>query len=411
MHNREFFGAQTPQELLNRFGSPLYVYNEEILKQSALDMVNLVDYRPFKAHFSCKANSNLAVMRLAREMGMDADAMSPGEITLLEAAGFKPEQIFFIPNNISDEELLFAAQKGILVSLDSLSQLERFGRLCPNHPVAVRFNTGHGVGHDTKVITAGAHTKFGINDDQVEEVEKICTKYNLTMAAINEHLGSHFLEDKEWLLGVANLLRLARRFPKLEFVDIGGGFGIPYLWRHGEKRLNMEKLRRDLTAMMEDFAKDYGRRITFYTEPGRYVVAEGGAVLGQVNAIKYNGETLYVGTDVGFNVLQRPLLYHAYHEMDFFRGDEALTMHCQKMTVVGNICESGDMLCQDRPMPLPQEGDVLCVWDAGAYGFSMSSDYNQRLRPAEVMIDRNGQARLIRRRESIKDILAGMTEL
>ena len=400
-----FFGNSDPEKLICQYGSPLYVYNEAILRQRCRDVANLVSYRPFTANFSCKANTNVELLKIVRSEGLLGDAMSPGEIYMLKQAGYKGEEIFYIPNNVSEEELTYAVNEGVMVSIDSLSQLERFGRLFPGHEVAVRFNTGHGAGHSEKVITAGKKTKFGIGDDQVDEVETILKKYNLTMMGINQHVGSLFMEGEAYLAGTARLLELAMRFKDLKLIDLGGGFGMPY--HKGEGRLDLEALGSRLSVMLEDFAEKYGRRVTFKIEPGRYICAECGVVLGRVEALKEHAGVRYVGTDIGFNVLQRPVMYDSFHEIEFYRNGQLVEGEETPATVVGNICESGDKLAYDRPLPQAEEGDVVAVLDAGAYGYSMASTYNQRLRPAEVLIMENGENRLIRRRESFEDLMRG----
>lgn len=394
--------------LISEYGSPLYVYDERTFRERIRELVNLLPYPWFSVSCSIKANSNLHLLRIVGEEGMEADAMSPGEIFLLEKAGFAPSKIFYICNNVSAEEMKYALDRGILISVDSLSQLDLFGRINPGGRVALRFNPGTGAGHHEKVVTAGEKTKFGIQEDMIDEAKAIAQKHGLKVVGINQHIGSLFLDEKPFIESVKALLRIAGSFENLEFIDFGGGFGIPYRGCHGERRLDLGALAAQLEPILLEFRNRYGNDIKFKVEPGRYPFAECGAILGTVHSVKTNYGTRYIGTDIGFNVLMRPVLYDSYHEIVAFRDGRMLDgENTEKVTIVGNICETGDILARDRLMPHLQEGDIIGVLDAGAYGYSMSSNYNQRLRPAEVLITLGGEARLIRRRETLEDLLIG----
>ncbi len=406
-----FFGNNDPQSLIKEFGSPLYVYSEKILRQKCKDMKNLVSYKNFIPNYSIKANSNLQVLKIVKDEGLNADAMSAGEIQLLLLAGFKPENLFFVPNNVSEAELRYAIEKGVLISVDSLSQLELYGKINPNSKVAVRFNPGVGAGHHEKVVTAGKKTKFGVNIDCVDQVKEIAKKYNLKICGINQHIGSLFMEGDSYIEGVKSILSVAEQFEDIDFVDMGGGFGIPYRKQEGQAPLDLKDFSEKLTKVLEDWTDKYGKKILVKTEPGRYIVAESGVLLGNVYSTKSNYGKKFVGTDLGFNVLARPVMYDSHHDIEVFRDGKAMNdTECEEVTVVGNICESGDVIAKNRMLPKIKEGDILAVMDAGAYGFVMSSTYNMRLRPAEVMIKENGEAVLTRRRDTFEDLIANFVE-
>ena len=401
-----FFGKTDPAELVAEFGSPLYVYNEQILRTRCREMRHLVDYPHFTANYSVKANTNLALLRIAREEGLHADAMSPGEIYALELAGFKPEQIFFVPNNAGDDELRYAIERGICISLDSLDQLTRLGRLAPGTDVAIRINPGVGAGHHAKVVTAGKKTKFGISSLQLKEARAIADRHRLRITGVNQHIGSLFMEPSAYLKAARHFFAMAMDFPDLAFVDLGGGFGIPYRKLAGEKRLDLAELGRGLAALIQEFNTAYGRELTIKTEPGRYIVAECGILLGSLYALKENHGTAYAGTDLGFNVLARPMLYDSWHDIVVYReGCLTDSTSYEPYTIVGNICESGDVIAKDRHLPPLRSGDLLAVLDAGAYGYAMSSNYNNRLRPAEILVRSDGSAALVRRRETLADLM------
>lgn len=425
----KFFAGNDPFELVKNYSSPLYVYNENILRARCRELKNLCKLPSFVVSYSSKANANPALLKIVREEGLWADAMSPGELCATLAAGYEPDRISYICNNVSAEEMRLAIKYSRMVGLDSISQLERFGQIClAEHGggrVMLRFNPGIGAGHHQKVVTAGKETKFGISLDDLPQVKKLLAQYKLTLVGINQHIGSLFMEATpyiqaaEWLLSITDELDLKA----LEVIDFGGGFGIPYHKHAGEERLNLNDLGSRLETLVSAFVSRTGYKGLFMIEPGRYIPAECGLVLGRVNAVKDNGPTRFAGTDVGFTVLARPMLYEAYHEMEAFREHctESYTPDAAPIssdpqsgkaadlmpqTIVGNICESGDILAKDRSLPELREGDLLALLDAGAYGYAMSSNYNLRLRPAEVLITGNGEVKRIRGRQSLGDLLS-----
>ena len=404
-----FFGSTTPHALVAAFGTPLYVYNETILRQRCRDLLGLCQLPGFHVNYSAKANTNPALLRIIREEGCVVDAMSPGELHINQLAGFTSDEILYVCNNVSAEELKTAIAQGLLISVDSLSQLDLLGQLNPGGKVMFRINPGIGAGHHKKVITAGKETKFGIGPDQMDEVQAILAKYNLTLAGINQHIGSLFMEADGYLQAVEFLLHFIQNAPgnlfsRLEVIDFGGGFGMPYHKYEGQPRLNLADLGRRLTAMLSSWVAETGYKGRFFIEPGRYIVAESGILLGTVHATKSNGENRYAGTDLGFNVLVRPAMYDSFHDVEIYRENGVPDANLVEQTVVGNICESGDILAKKRLLPLMHEGDILGILDAGAYGFVMSSSYNQRPRTAEVLIQADGTPRLIRRRETFEDL-------
>lgn len=331
--------------------------------------------------------------------------MSPGEIYLAKMAGYEPNQIFYICNNVSEEEMCYAIEAGVTTSVDSLSQLEQYGRLNPGGKVAIRLNPGHGAGHHQKVVTAGKETKFGIDAEMLHEVKEILARHNLALIGLNQHIGSLFLDKEQYLKSVDSILNCAKEFPDLEFVDFGGGFGIAYHKENQIQRLDLADLGKSLDEIMYRFVKEYGKEITFRAEPGRYVTAESSVLLGTVNTVKTNHGKKYIGTDIGFNVLMRPVLYDSYHEIEVYEKNRKVSGKRETVTVVGNICESGDILAKDRELPHIEEKDVIGVLDAGAYGHVMSSNYNGRLRPAEVLVRTDGKIRLIRKRDTLEDLV------
>lgn len=401
-----FFGNNTPESIAREYGTPVYVYNEDILRSRMRNVAGVIKHYDYTANYSTKANTNIEILKMVLDEGLNADAMSVGEIEMLLKAGFTPDRIFFVSNNVSEDELKYAAEKGIMTSLDSLDQLRLYGQVNPGGKCAVRLNPGVGAGHHEKVVTAGKKTKFAIQESDVDEIFEIAKEYNLTIAGINQHVGSLFMDPEPFLAAVENFLTIAMKFKNLEFIDFGGGYGIPYHKLDGEADFDMDSFSVRFEALIDKFVKDYGYAPKFKTEPGRYCVAEGSVLLGRVHATKENSGVHYAGCDIGMNVLVRPSMYDSHHDIEIARDGEILPRENMKeVNVVGNICESGDILAKNRMLPEIKKGDVVCVLDAGAYGYSMCSSYNSRPRPAEVLIQKDGSARLIRRRETIEDLM------
>ncbi len=395
--------------LREKYGTPLYIYSEAILRERCKEIKNLLPNKNIKINYSAKANTNLELLRIIKSEGLDVDAMSPGEIFIEQLAGFESKQIFFISNNVSAEEMRYAIDKDILISVDSLSQLEMYGQINPGGKVAVRFNPGRGAGHHEKVITAGKKTKFGVQKELIPQVKTILEKYSLNLVGINQHLGSLFLDWQVYIEGVRLFLEIAKEFPELSFIDLGGGFGVPY--KSDESRLNLNLLGEKLDVVLTEFLEEYPNKdVIFKFEPGRYIVAECGILLGSINSVKKSYDIIYIGTDIGFNVLARPVMYDSYHEMEIVKSSgnnevENKYNLCETVTIVGNICESGDILARDREIAKAVVGDTLIIYNAGAYGHVMSSNYNCRLRPAEVLIDADGKDRLIRSRDTLESLI------
>lgn len=403
----QFFNGIDPEQLAGEFGTPLYVYNESVLRSRMREVAGMVTKYPYTANYSIKANSNPAILKIALEEGLNCDAMSVGELRLLEMVNFPDERIFFVPNNVSDDEMRYAVEHGIMVSLDSLDQLNRFGELFTGAECSVRINPGVGAGHHKKVVTAGKDTKFAVALDDVKAVHEIAARHGLKIVGVNQHVGSQFMTTGPYILAVQNLLEAAKGFRDLKFIDFGGGLGIPYHKLDNEEPFPIGALHDELEKVLDAFVADYGYAPLFKSEPGRYCVAESSVILGRAYARKSNAGVKYLGTDIGMNVLARPSLYDSWHDIEILRNGRSVTDgETEVITVTGNICESGDVLARDRTLPVSKDGDLVCVLDAGAYGYSMSYTYNTRPRPAEVLICGDGSYRLIRRRETFEDLVS-----
>lgn len=404
-------GSHSYEELADRHGTPLYVYDEATVRRrySRLREVLSERYDDVRVHYAVKANSNLALLRVLQQEGAGVDCVSPGEVYLALKAGFPPEKVLYTGNYFSAEELEFAHEKGVMVNLDAPSHVRHFARAAarsdgPKPLVSFRVNPEFGAGHHEHVFTAGKHVKFGILDDQIVDAYRAAQRAGFERFGIHMHIGSGILDvDKfvraaEKFLDVAGLVRRELDL-KFEFLDFGGGLGIPY-------RLEEEPL--DLHAYASSVVGLFKRKISeldlgspaFVVEPGRYLVAEAGTLLTTVTTVKRTTSKTFVGVDAGFNVLVRPTMYGSYHHvLPATPRDGARS----RVDVVGQICESGDVLAKDRELPPLEEGDRLVFLDAGAYGFSMSSEYNSRPRPAEVLLS-GAESHVVRERERIEDL-------
>jgi diaminopimelate decarboxylase len=397
-------GREVFEEIARKFGTPVYVYEEKVMRRQVKSLIRSIGYEPRKIFYAIKANSNPHILKILREEGVGIDAVSPGEIALALRAGFPPWKILFTGNNITDEEMDFAEEKGVILNIESLPRLEKFGKKYPGRTINVRINPDVGAGHHDHCITGGPESKFGIWYSETAEIKRIADNYGLEIMGIHQHIGSQILEVEKFLTAMEVLLRVALNFPDLRLVDFGGGLGVPY--RPEESPLDIKKLGQKMSDYFGDFCKKYGRPLTLVIEPGRYLVAEAGYLLTRVNTVKRNPDgRVFVGVESGFNHLIRPAMYGSYHPIFNISN---LDGEKEKVDVVGNLCESGDKFAVGREINRAREGHLISIEVAGAYGFSMSSNYNLRPKPAEVLVKANGNLQLIRKRETIEKIIGGI---
>ena len=403
--NRLCLGGRNAEDLVREFGSPLYVYDEATIRARCEELrASFAGAKP-DFHFAMKANFNPQILGILKSEGFGIDAVSPFEVRLALESGFRPDQILFTGNNVTEEDLAYCIGRNVPVNLGSVDEVETYGRINPGGTISVRINPEVGAGHHQHVITGGPDSKFGIYFTDRSKLDAALAKHRLRLCGIHTHIGSGILRTDDMLTAMGFLLRAAKDYAGLEFVDFGGGFGIPY--RENEKRLALAELGSAMSEQFLEFSRGYGRTLRMKLEPGRYVVAEAGTLLARVTSIKSTPSHTFVGTDTGLNHLVRPAMYGSYHRIVNASRVEGAS---RPVVVAGNICESGDVFTQgedgleDRALTEPRVGDVLAILDAGAYGMSQSTQYNLRPRPAEVMVH-SGAARLIRRRESFEDLM------
>lgn len=396
------FKNYTAEQLVAKFSSPLYIYDEKILVDNCQKIKMFSNNNNLDIHYATKANSNIALLKIIRSQGLKVETITIPELKLAQLAGFSKQDIFFSSNNISKQDIQWLIKQDIYICLDSISQLESYFQLGGTKDCCIRINPKIGDGHHPRVITAGK-VKFGIDLDQIDLAFRLADKYQKKINGLNIHIGSLFLETTYFHKAVIELLALAEKYPSITYLDFGGGFGIPY--REEEKNFPIEQYSKKFKQTLKEWANKQTKKIDFGIQPGRYIVASAGCCIAQVQSIKTNRNINFLGTDLGFNFLLRPEFYNAYHKITNCSKNLKKT---QKFTIVGNVCESGDVLGKDRKLPFDTEvGDFLKIHDTGGYGYAMASNYNSMLRPAEILINLEGEAVLIRKKETLANLVSG----
>lgn len=380
-------------------GSPIYVYNsEKIVSQYKRLKQAFNKVKQVKINYAVKALSNLSVLKLMNSLGSGLDTVSIQEVKLGLTAGFEPKDIIYTPNGVSLEEIEMASKLGVQINIDNLSILEQFGTKHPNTPVCIRINPHVMAGGNTNISVGHIDSKFGISIHQIPHILRIVKNTNMTINGIHMHTGSDILDIDVFLYASEILFDTAKNFENLEFIDFGSGFKVPY--KEGDIETNIEEFGKKLTKRFNEFCKEYGKELTLAFEPGKFLVSEAGYFLTKVNVVKQTTSTVFAQIDSGFNHLIRPMLYGSQHEIVNISNPEGRERF---YSVVGYICET-DTFANNRRIAEITEGDILAFKNAGAYCFSMASNYNSRYRPAEVLWH-NKKAHLIRERETFDDII------
>ncbi|WP_395076617.1 diaminopimelate decarboxylase [Flavobacterium sp.] len=391
--------SQELLQLTSQFGSPLYVYDaEKIQSQYNRLTAAFSKVERLRINYAVKALSNISVLKLLKEMGSGIDTVSYQEVMLGLHAGFESQHIIYTPNGVSFEEIEEVAEMGVQINIDNLSVLEHFGTKYPKTPVCIRINPHVMAGGNANISVGHIDSKFGISIYQIPHILRIVENTGMHINGIHMHTGSDILDIEVFLYAAEILFDAAKNFKELDFIDFGSGFKVPY--KKGDIETNIEELGKKLTKRFNAFEKEYGRELTLTFEPGKFIVSEAGHFLAKVNVIKQTTSTVFAGIDSGFNHLIRPMLYGAQHHIDNISNPKGKERF---YTVVGYICET-DTFANNRRIAEITEGDILCFKNAGAYCFSMASNYNSRYKPAEVLW-KDGKAHLIREREKMEDIL------
>ena len=387
------------ESLTKEFGSPLYVYHAETIARQYNRLTSAFGNVDLKIKYACKALTNLAIMKYMRSLGAGLDVVSIEEALIGLKAGFLPSEILFTPNGVSFEEIKIGVELGFVINIDNISILEQFGHEYEGKvPCCIRLNPHIAAGGNSHIQTGHIDSKFGISIHQLRHVQRIVSTCKMKVNGLHIHTGSEILDSAVFIQVAELMFEAARQFPDLEFIDFGSGFKVAY--KDDDYTTDIEELAQQFSALFNSFCKEYGRQLQLWFEPGKFLVSEAGVLLVKVNTIKQSLATVFAGVDSGQNHLIRPMFYDAYHHIINLSNPKGKP---RIYTVTGYICET-DTFGWDRKIAEIREGDVLAILNAGAYGFSMSNNYNSRLRPAEVLIE-NGTPRLIRRRETLDDLL------
>lgn len=396
---------QQLKDIAKEFGTPVYIYHAETIARQYDKLKDAFKGHPTKFFYACKALTNINVLKYLKSLGASIDCVSINEVKLALKAGFDTKEILFTPNCVDFDEIVAAVDMGVNINIDNIGMLERFGNKYGNsYPVCIRINPHIEAGGNYKISTGHIDSKFGISIHQMRHIERIVAKTKLHVQGLHMHTGSEIKDIDVFLRGLEVLFDVATHFKELDFIDLGSGFKVPY--KDGDTETDVETLGEKLTTAVREFEAEYNRPLVVWFEPGKYLVSEAGSFVVKANVIKQTTATVFVGVNSGFNHLIRPMFYEAYHRISNISNPQGAE---RIYTVVGNICET-DTFAWDRVLNEVREGDLLVFHNAGAYGFEMSSNFNSRLKPAEVLLV-DGKAHLIRRRDEFEDLLKNQLEV
>jgi len=390
-------------QIANEFGTPLYVYHAEKIKEQYEKLQNAFAKTNTRFFYACKALTNVSILKYIKSLGASVDCSSIFEVKLSLHAGFSPKNILYTSNGINFSEIEEAQSLGVIINIDSISNLEKFGKkFGHSYPVGIRLRPNILAGGHIKISTGHDKSKFGIPVDQIEKVLAVVHQYNIFINDLHIHTGSDIKDVDIFVKGIEVLFDVIPHFQELEFIDLGGGFKVPY--KEGDTETDINLLAKKVCEAFANHPNEKPLQVWF--EPGKFFVSECGYFITKVNVIKETSSAVFVSVDSGFNHLIRPMFYDAYHRIENISNPDGVE---KKYSVVGNICET-DTFAWDRNIKEVREGDYLVFYNAGAYGFEMSSNFNSRLRPAEVLV-KDGKPHVIRKRESFDDILRNLVDI
>ena len=392
-------------DIANQFGTPVYIYHAEKIEQQLEELTQAFSSCDAKFFYACKALTNVNILKLINKLGANIDCVSINEVKLALRAGFEPQRILFTPNCVDFSEIEEGKQLGVNLNIDNISILEQFGNRYGNsYPVCIRLNPHIMAGGNYKISTGHIDSKFGISIHQIRHIERIVKTANLHVNGLHMHTGSEIKDINVFLQGLEVMFEAATHFPELSFIDLGSGFKVPY--QESDVATDVRELGTKVAEAFQNYEQESGRKLEVWFEPGKYLVSESGYFLVKANVVKQTTATVFVGINSGFNHLIRPMFYDAFHRIKNISNPNGAE---RIYTVVGNICET-DTFAWDRKINEVREGDYLVFYNAGAYGFEMSSNFNSRFKPAEVLM-MNGEAKLIRKRDVFEDLLKNQVEV
>ena len=386
-------------QIANEFGTPVYIYHAERISAQYHKLTKAFKTCNAKIFYACKALTNINILKHLHSLGASLDCVSINEVKLGLMAGFEKEQILFTPNCVDFNEIIEAKELGVNINIDNISILEQFGnKFGSSYPVCIRLNPHIMAGGNFKISTGHIDSKFGISIHQMRHIERIVKTTNLKVEGIHMHTGSEIKDINVFLMGLEVMFSIAGHFPQLRYIDLGSGFKVSY--QPGDKETDVTLLGEKVAEAFAVFENETGKKLEVWFEPGKYLVSQAGYFVVKANVIKQTPATVFVGVNSGFNHLIRPMMYDAYHHVENISNKNGTP---RIYTVVGNICET-DTFAWDRTLNEVREGDLLVLYNAGAYGYEMASAFNSRTRPAEVLVKNNTPV-LIRKRETLDDLL------
>ena len=395
----ETLNSQQLVQIANEFGTPVYVYHAERITEQYSKLQIAFKNCNARFFYACKSLTNINILKLINSLGASLDCVSINEVQLGLMAGFKATDILYTPNCVDLEEILQAKELGVNINIDNISILEQFGNKFGNtYPVCIRLNPHIMAGGNFKISTGHVDSKFGISIHQMRHIERVVKTTNLNVQGIHMHTGSEIKDVNVFLEGLEVMFNMAAHFPNLKYIDLGSGFKVPY--QPGDPETDINPLGEKVAQAFAQYEKETGKKLEIWFEPGKYLVSQAGYFVVKANVIKQTPATVFAGVNSGFNHLIRPMMYEAYHHIENISNPTGAE---RIYTVVGNICET-DTFAWDRKLNEVREGDYLVFFNAGAYGFEMSSNFNSRLKPAEVLV-KEGKTQLIRKRDKFEDLL------
>ena len=384
--------------LVDKYGAPLYVYDSAVMKANYERFMNAFDVKDLKVHYACKALSNISILKLFKSWGAGLDCVSIQEIRLGLMAGFESHEILFTPNNISEEEFDLAVQLGVNINVDNFDMLEYFGSTYPDYPICIRINPHMMAGGNRKISVGHIGSKFGISIHQLPLIERIVNSFNINVAGIHVHTGSDILDSEIFVKAAKLVFSVVDKFDSVKYIDFGSGFKVAY--KEGGLATDIEEFGKEFSDTFNEYCQSRGRDYELKFEPGKYLVSNAGYFLARTNVVKQTTSTTFVGIDSGMNHLIRPMFYDAFHQIENISNPEGKK---KIYSIVGYICET-DTFGVDRQLNEVRKHDILMFKNAGAYCYSMASNYNSRYRPPEVLLH-DGNDYLIRQRESFEDLV------
>jgi len=384
-------------DIAGQYGTPLYVYNGDKIAAQYKRLTAAFKSDKVRFFYACKSLTNINILKLLKAEGCNVDCSSINEVKLALYAGFEPQHILYTSNGIAFSEIEEAQSLGVIINIDSLSNLEKFGKkFGSSYPVGVRLRPNIMAGGNLKISTGHDKSKFGIPVDQLGELVNVVAQNQIQITNLHIHTGSDIKDPDVFVKGIEVLFDIIPHFPHLKSIDLGGGFKVAY--KEDDPFINIEELAEKVLHTFD--SNDLTKNLQIWFEPGKFLVSESGYFITQVNVLKETSATTFAGVNSGFNHLIRPMFYDAYHRIQNISNPGGAI---KEYTITGNICET-DTFAWSRPLPEIREGDLLVFYNAGAYGFEMSSNYNSRFKPAEVLVE-EGEPRLIRRRDVFEDLL------